>query len=382
MNDKRKNRVLEYLHKLVHIPSPTGYTDQVVHSLGGILSDFGMEYSVHRRGAIRTSLKGKSSKSRRAIATHLDTLGAMVREIKSSGRLQITPIGTWSPRFAEGARVTVLSDQGTYRGTVLPLKASGHIFGDEVDSQVCTWDNVEIRLDDIVQSDQDCRNRGIDVGNFVAFDPQYETSYSGFINSRHLDDKAGVACVLTVIHELLEENIKPEIDVSFLFTVTEETGSGGSIMLHADVGELVAIDNATVGPGQNSDEFGVTIGMADLSGPYDYHLARNLVDICRKHYLNYRRDVFRHYRTDLAAAVQAGNDTRTALICFGVDASHGYERTHISSLLNVAELTKQYIMSPALFERDKDLQSDSLKDFPYQPNRDYGREDQSSQTQK
>ena len=49
------------------------------------------------------------------------------------------------------------------------------------------------------------------------------------------------------------------------------------------------------------------------------------------------------------------NDIRTALICFGLDASHGYERTHVSLLLSVAELVAQYISSPPLFEKEENV---------------------------
>ena len=86
-------------------------------------------YEMTRRGAIRATLKGKQPRPARAIVAHLDTLGAMVREIKSNGRLGIVPIGHWSSRFAEGGRLTVFTDKGQVRGTCLPLKTSGHAFG-------------------------------------------------------------------------------------------------------------------------------------------------------------------------------------------------------------------------------------------------------------
>ena len=195
---------------------------------------------------------------------------------------------------------------------------------------------------------------GIEVGDFIAVDPQPEISSNGFVNARHLDDKAGVASVLAAAKALRDLGGELPVDCHLLFTITEETGVGASHVLHGDVAEMVSVDNGTVAPGQHTVEFGVTIGMMDSSGPFDYHLTRHLLRLCREADIPHARDIFRYYRSDAAAAVEAGNDIRTALVCFGLDASHGYERVHLSSLLALAELLGAYMLSPSLFARDRD----------------------------
>ena len=55
-----------------------------------------------------------------------------------------------------------------------------------------------------------------------------------------------------------------------------------------------------------------------------------------------------------AAALEAGNDIRTALLCFALDASHGYERTHLDSVMSLARLLTLYMQSKPMFLRDKD----------------------------
>ena len=139
-----------------------------------------------------------------------------------------------------------------------------------------------------------------------------------------------------------------------LFTITEEVGVGASAVLHGDVAELVSIDNGTIAPGQHTSEYGVTIAMQDSSGPFDWHLSRSLIDMCVGHGIEHSRDVFRHYRSDAAAALEAGNDIRTALLCFALDASHGYERTHLDSVMSLARLLTLYMQSKPMFLRDKD----------------------------
>ncbi len=358
--------ITDTLLALLAIPSPTGYTDQIVHWTGQELQRLGIDFEVTRRGAIRADLKGRSASPERAVVAHLDTLGAMVRELRPTGRLGVAPIGTWSSRFAEGCRVTVFTEPGARRGTILPRYASGHAYNELVDTQPADWDHLEVRLDEIVFNEADLARLGVNVGDFVAVDPAAEVTESGFVNSRHLDDKAGVAVLLGAAKAVKELGEKLSVDCHLIFTISEEVGSGSSHTLHGDVAEMVTVDNAVQAPNQNSSEFGVTIAMMDSAGPFDWHLTRKLLHLCEENDIPHRRDVFRHYRSDSAFAVDAGNDLRTALVCFGVDASHGYERTHKDALRSLALLVAQYMRSAPTFQRDR-RELAPLEGFPTQP---------------
>ena len=353
----------DMLLHLLRIHSPTGYTDPIVREVCSELTDLGIDFELTRRGAIRSTLPGKKGSPDRAIIAHLDTLGAMVAGLKENGRLRIVPVGTWSARFAEGARVSIFTDNTIIRGTVLPLKASGHIFNTEVDTQPCSWDNLEIRVDAQIEGIEDLRKMGINVGDFVGVDSMAECMPNGYINARHLDDKAGVAALLAAVRYLKQNDIELPVDLHILFTISEEVGSGASAVLHGDVAEMVSIDNGTCGPGQNSSEFGVTVAVGDSTGPFDYHLTHHLLHLCQNGKIPHQRDLFRYYRCDSASALDAGNDIRTALITFGVDASHGYERTNLHSLECIARLIVSYARSEMIFERQKDSLG-GLQAFP------------------
>ncbi len=357
--------VAGWMLKLLKIHSPTGYTDPVTRMVVAELDRLGVRYEMTRRGAIRATIAGTSSTTPRAIVSHLDTLGAMVRELKSNGRLAIKPVGTWSSRFAEGARVSIFTDEEIFRGTILPLKASGHIFNDAIDTQPVNWDNVEVRVDAKSFCKQDLLNLGLNVGDFVGVDSSPELLENGFINARHLDNKAGVAVMLCVIRHLVEQPCELPTDLHFLFTISEEVGSGASSVLRGDVSEMITIDNGTVGHGQESSEHWLSVCMADSSGPFDYHLSRHLLWLCREHNILHGRDVFRYYRSDSASAVESGNDIRTALVTFGLDSSHGYERTHLDCLEGLARLLIAYSSTEPLFvEGEKSGLIASLDDFP------------------
>jgi putative aminopeptidase FrvX len=199
----------------------------------------------------------------------------------------------------------------------------------------------------------------------VAIDPQPEFLDNGYIVSRHLDNKAGVAVMLAAMKALREAD-PPPVDVYWLFTISEEVGHGASAVLLPGIASLLAVDNGTTAPGQNSSEFGVTICMADMSGPFDWHLTRKLAALCRENDIRYQKDVFRHYRSDIASAIEAGADVRTALATFGVDASHGYERIHMHALRSLAELLTCYALSNVEITRDREPIAD-LEGFTSQP---------------
>jgi len=362
---------LDYLNarlgELLSLPSPTGYTDEAVWALCRELERLGLDYELTRRGAIRARLPGLEAAPARAIVAHVDTLGAQVKAVKDNGRLELVPIGHWSSRFAEGARCTVFAEGGGYRGTILPLKASGHAFNEEVDDQPVHWRQVELRIDAVTHGRADTLALGVDVGDIVAIDAQPEFTDSGFIVSRHLDDKSGVAVMLAALECMLREERTPTVDTWWLFTIAEEVGLGASAVLVPDVAAMVTVDNGTTAPGQNSSEFGVTIAMADQTGPFDWHLSRKLVQLARDHDIPHQKDVFRYYRSDSASALESGADIRTALVTFGVDASHGYERIHQSALVDLARLLTLYAQSEVEIRRDARALT-GVRGFTHQPN--------------
>ncbi len=360
---------MDQLITMLQIPSPSGYTDQIVHYVCDELDRLEISYNVTRRGAIRATLSGERSIQDKAVCVHLDTLGAMVSRLKTNGRLAIRPIGTWSSRFAEGARVTVFTDQGQCRGTILPLKASGHVFGNKIDTQPVSWDQVEVRVDEQCHDVSGLSAIGFEPGNFVAVDSCPEICDTGFLNARHLDNKAGAAILLSAARKIQESGRTLPVDCHLLFTINEEIGVGATEVLYNDITEMVVIDSAMTATGQNSSEHATSLVMMDQSGPFDYHLNKKLTELCIQNNIVYKKDLFEFYRSDSASAIEAGSDIRTALVGFGVDASHGYERTHIDTLTQTQALILAYMESDPTFRRDeKDL--GPINGFPSQPTRD------------
>jgi peptidase M42 family hydrolase len=347
--------VTDVLVRLLEIPSVSGRTDDIMRMLGAEIAGLGMPTQLTRRGSLIADLQGEQDTPDRAVVVHADTIGCMVKELKANGRLRVIPIGTFSARFAEGARVHVFTDDPDvcYTGTILPLLASGHTFGEEVDTQGIGWAHVEVRIDEPVTTAEEVAGLGIQIGDFVALDANPQITASGYVKSRHLDDKAGVAAALGAFKAVIDHGAQLPVSVHLLITILEEVGQGASHGLHADVAELVSIDNAVIAPGQASRETGVNIAMSDSTGPFDFHLTRRLLLLASDAGIPVQRDVYNFYRSDVASAIESGAEMRAALMGFGVDASHGHERTHLDGIRNVAELLTVYLQTPLTFDADR-----------------------------
>ena len=106
----------ETLVDLLNIPSPTGFSVQAIQFLEEKLQEFPfLEFSQTRKGALVATWEGENNDAPRGLTAHVDTLGAMVKEIKSNGRLKMTKIGGFAWNTVEGEGVTVYSSQGQER---------------------------------------------------------------------------------------------------------------------------------------------------------------------------------------------------------------------------------------------------------------------------
>lgn len=297
------------------------------------------------KGGLIVKRTGKNSDKVRLLTAHMDTLGGMVKSIGSNGRVFLVPIGGASAFSVEGEYVTIETMEGKrYRGTVLHNDPSGHV-NKNLSSEERTYKNVSVRLDERVISAEDVKKLGIEVGDYCFFDPRVEISESGFIKSRHLDDKAGVAALLGAIEYLVRKDEKPEYDTWFYFSVAEEVGNGAVSMIPANCFELVAVDMGALGDGQTSDEYTVSICAKDSSGPFNYELRKKIVNLAKEHKIPFKVDIYPFYGSDAAAALRTGVDAKHMLFGPGIDASHSYERVHRDSIDGTVDLIIKYIES-------------------------------------
>ncbi|MCM0648376.1 M42 family metallopeptidase [Clostridium swellfunianum] len=332
-----------YLESILNIPSPTGYTHKIMDFIKSELDSLKVPYIITTKGALIISLKGKNDSYQRTFSAHVDTLGAMVKGIKSSGTLSLTPVGGFMMSSIDGENCTIETLDGrVYTGAIHTTKPSVHISGQEATDLKRVPENMEVVLDERISSKADTEALGINVGDFICFDARTVITEKDFIKSRHLDDKASVAVLLYAIKHLAENNIGLPYTTNFFISNYEEVGHGASASIPENTKEFISVDMGAPGLDQNSSEFDVCICAKDSSGPYDLELRKKLIEICNKNNIGYKIDIYPYYGSDASAALRAGWDMKTALIGPGVFSSHAYERTHLDAVLNTLDLVVKY----------------------------------------
>ena len=341
--------MVETFCALANTPSPSGNTEKVMGWVQEELEKLGVNYIRTNKGTILATIPGINQEKHRLLTAHVDTLGAMVKEIKANGRLKLALIGGFGWNSIEGEYCQIEIGNGRiYTGTILTTKASVHVYGREAEKMERNENVMEVRLDEKVTSKAETLALGIQVGDFVSFDPRVTVTESGFIKSRHLDDKASVAILLGIIKQIDESNIKLPYTTHFLISNNEEIGYGGNSSVPAETVEYVAVDMGAIGDGQTTDEYCVSICAKDSSGPYHYGLRKHFVDLAEANGLNYQVDIYPFYVSDASAALRAGYDVAHGLIGPGIDASHSHERTHKDAFENTAKLVFAYLQSKEL----------------------------------
>lgn len=340
--DRYIDYILEELKCLLAIDSPVGFTHHAADYVEKQYRKLGYEVSKTVKGGVLVFLGGTEAHNGLLTEAHMDTLGAVVSEIKPDGRLKVSPLGGLNPNNIETENCRVITrEQRVYEGTIQLENASVHV-NSEFNNIKRSFQSLEVVLDEAADNSEDICKLGIMNGDIVAPETRTRITKSGYIKSRFLDDKLCVAILLGCGKYLKEENIVPQRKLYHHITAQEEVGHGASAILPSGVTEILAVDMGCVGSGLSCTERQVSICAKDSRGPYHYQVISALLQTAKAHAIDFAVDVYPHYGSDAEAALFAGHDVRHGLIGPGVYASHGYERAHIDGVRNTFCLLKEY----------------------------------------
>jgi len=335
----------EILSVLLNTPSPSGYCTEIMTTVQHEIEKLGyvFERTQKGNGLIRLATAEDSNAQNLLISAHVDTLGAMVRSIKDNGKIRMTSIGGFTMNSIEGEYCVIHTRHGEkITGTILNTMPSVHVYP-EARTQERKEDVMEIRIDKDVKTKADVQALGISVGDFISFDPRVAFTEDGFIKSRHLDDKAGIAIIFGALHYLKTHFPQVKKNISIMFSTYEEVGHGSSYIPDG-IDTILAIDMGAIGDDLSCTEKDVSICVKDSTGPYDYHMVGELIELAKEMKIEYVLDVYPSYGSDASAALHAGHNIKAALIGPGVHASHTMERTHEKGILNTMNLLLGYML--------------------------------------
>lgn len=337
-----KEEVFDIAKKIFAAESPTGYYYDAISLIKSWAEEMGYAFEKTVKGCGVITVPGKSNDKVIGLSAHVDTLGAMVRSITSSGNLNFTLLGGPIVPTLDAEYCKIRTREGKiYTGTFLSKSASIHVY-DDAKSKARDPKNMEVRIDEVVKSKEDVEKLGIRPGDFIFIDPKTTVTESGFLKSRFIDDKGSVTCLIALLRILSREKIVPAYTTKIFISVYEEVGHGASY-IPQDITELIAVDMGCIGDDLTCTEYDVSICAKDSGGPYDYELTTDLVNLAKANNIPYAVDIYPFYGSDVGAALHGGNNIRGGLIGPGVHASHGMERTHYSAMEGTIKLLYAYI---------------------------------------
>lgn len=338
-----KQYMLKCFREIVETPSPVGYYIKLNPVLERYAADLGYEVTYDNKSTAYITLEGVDNSKTVQVGAHADTLGMVVRKIDSDGMIRVRQLGGVNYGSLEGETVTVHTRDGrSYTGLFACQSHSVHVF-DDARTLERNENTMMIILDENVHSKSDVQALGIRHGDIISVDPRCQVTENGYIKSRFIDDKAGIACCFAALKYMKEQGLKPKYKTILAFPYGEEIGFGGTYV-PSDVCEYIAVDIGLIGPDQDGNEYKVSICAKDNAAPYDYELTSRMIDYAEKACCDYAVDIFYRYGTDGNAAVRAGNNLRAAAFGMAVYCSHGMERTHISGLENTVNLLLAYLL--------------------------------------
>lgn len=333
-------KTLEFAKKILEIPSPSGYTKNVINFLAEECKQRKLDYHITNKGNLIIEMKGKSSYTI-GLSGHVDTLGAMVRSINPDGTLKFSVVGGPILPTYDGEYCYIITrNDKIFSGTFLSNSPASHVYKD-AKTLPRNEENMHVRIDEKVKSKEDVKRLGIGAGDFIVVEPKTTITDSGFIKSRFLDDKISVAILFSLIDYLLENKVELKYNLKFIISTYEEVGHGATSIPEVD--ELIAVDMGCIGEDLSCTEYDVSICPKDGFSPYDFDITNKLIEIAKKEKLNYAVDIYPYYSSDVSAALRGGNNIRGGLIGPGVSASHGMERTHLNAVHNTLNLLINYI---------------------------------------
>ena len=342
MDRKYTDYSVEKAVEFLGIDSPTGFTNAAIAWVKKEFEQLGFETTQTVKGGLVVTLNGGNDNGI-LLEAHADTLGGMVSCIKPNGRLKITPLGALRADNVETENVRIYTRGGkVYDGTMQLVNASVHVNANFSKTER-SFDTTEIVIDEDVNSEQDTRALGIDVGDIVCFDPRTRVTESGYIKSRFLDDKLLVGILLGVAKYIKDTGKKPTRPLYAHITVYEEVNHGGSASVPVGITEALSLDMGCVGEGIACTEKKVSICAKDSAGPYCYDFVTKLIEAAKKEGADYTLDVYPYYGSDVEATLRSGADVKHGLIGPGVYASHGYERSHKDGVAATLKVLKGYL---------------------------------------
>jgi endoglucanase len=231
------------LRELTALPGPSGQESQVALAFAKHLRAFTDEITLDPFGNVIGVVHGENAKGAVLISAHTDEVGLVVKHVEPDGLLRFDLNGLIDERVLLAAPVDVWTRNGARAG-VVGAPSRHHL---RPEDQARPLEAADLWIHVGAESSEDARALGVRVGDLVTFRPNFEELPGGWVASKALDNRAGLAAVLLALGQL---GGRRDLDLFVVGAAQEEVGSRGARVATQSLRPHVAVSVDTVAAGE------------------------------------------------------------------------------------------------------------------------------------
>ena len=350
------SELLRDIESLCLLCGTSGFEEMVADAFSQKLTSGGVDVRTDNLGNVIGRIPGSASSASVMLAAHLDEVGLVVQYIDESGFLRFDTNGMVDPRVLPGTAVVVDSSGGPRNG-IVGIKPS-HLVTEEDRKQTLRTANlwIDVGADDRAK----VLELGIQIGDPVAYRPNFFAAANGYLFSKSLDNRIGLAILLDVMRRA--QSIKFPFDLYLVGTVQEEIGGRGAKVAAEAINPTIAVvvdtvsaTDAAARPPQATAEIGKgpvirTLDFRDNNQGtvYSKKLRTFLMSVASEQSLPYQLDIFRTWTDASTIHVTGGGVAMQGLFVPRRYSHSPTELAHMQDIQVTADLIWEFLRALTL----------------------------------
>ncbi len=305
---------IELLKRLTKPRGVSGNEKPAAEAAAELLSEYCGETSRDNMGNLLGIVRGTNPDKRIMLEAHLDQVGFIVTEILEGGFLKFAAVGGVDARILPGLKVKIFGKREIF-GVVDAPDEPPEKTSEIKDMRIFTGYEEE-ELKKIVR-----------IGDHIAYDYELTELLDGNLCSGAMDNRAGMAVMLSALKRLKGKNLAA--DIYTMFSTQEEVGLRGSrtgaFAVRPDLAIVVDVTHGTtVDSEKDPGVFDLGSGAVILRGPsVDYDKSLELIEVAENNNIPYKIEAAGGASGTTAWAIQiAGGGVPTLLISIPLRYMH------------------------------------------------------------
>lgn len=334
----------ELLKELCLIDGVSGDETAVREAVIEKIKDVCDDYHTDNLGSLICFKKGRKTPAKKLmICAHMDEVGFIVTAINGDGTLAFDMVGGVDPSVTIGRQVRV----GKERISGVVGSTAVHNLSKEQREKAPKMSEMYI---DIGADSKEDAEKYVSLGDCVYFCSEFVQLGERRIRSKAIDDRAGCAMMIRLMHEELE------YDTYFVFNVQEEIGLRGSRVSATAVAPdfAIVLESTTAADIDGADGAkkvcslggGPVVSFMDRSTVYDKELYRLAFDLAKEETIPCQTKTRVAGGNDAGAIHISGTGVRTIAVSVPCRYLHSP-----SSVIETADLESSYTLVKALAKR-------------------------------